>query len=52
MTVTDGSLQVGDIIAIPGGYIRFKGPRADGSNEFEQIDNPWGPRKKGPAGPR
>jgi hypothetical protein len=43
--MNDGSLQVGDIIATGKSYLRFRGVKADGSYDFENVGNPWSPEK-------
>jgi hypothetical protein len=39
--MNDGSLQIGDIIATGKGYVRFRGVKADGSSDFEIVEDPW-----------
>jgi hypothetical protein len=43
--MNDGSLQIGDIIATGKGYLRFRGLKADGSYDFENVGNPWSPER-------
>ena len=44
--MNDGSLQIGDIIATGKGYVRFRGVKADGSSDFEIVENPWSREKQ------
>lgn len=43
--MSDGMLQIGDVIATDRGFFQFRGLAPDGSSEFLAVPNPLSPSK-------
>ena len=47
--MSDGTLQIGDVVVTDRGYFQFRGQSPDGSSEFLAIPNPLLPAREYPS---